>query len=362
MADSLSSLYRPTPSAPAPTVAIDPQLGASVYAAGHLDHAVAALGHAVQRAHPHVRLWMRRHQRRGPHVKLRLHLPAATHADAPDPAEAVRATVDAAAATLFAALDARDPRDPDASRARDPATYDLVLDDHDEVEGLAPDRSIAWTQPRLHAVSYDAPALRGEAALRDALTQTHAAATDLVLDAYGPDGTGLPLAQRTGWLTRALASGLGALIPALDDTRSAAELRRIYLNYHSTWLLHSVRGNAAGAQEAIAVLDQRIARMDAAVTRLSTHAQQRYQRAGVHDDDPATWSAWRTAINKATTVARDACARHLAAIDPKALEAGVPAFAPLFRMFHGLSNLLDFRLVDEAFAHRLLLRAEEIEA
>jgi len=323
----------------------DPVLTANVYCAGGLDEvirrALLPSWREWERQSPDTcYLWFVRYRRCGEHLKVRLHAPAAQRT-------AAQRLFERSVANCFAEFGPAPPSA--AAPAAGPKAPAIDIEDEAEVD--YPDRTLLWTRYRRSHVSLGGKPFLDDDDYAARLTACLGQACELVLAAAEAAPLSHRLRQNT--LLRALIAGLAAL--GLD-----APQRSDYLIYHRDWLLRFtlVRNQveAEKAREFLDVFDRRAA--GTTIEQLARMAEAQWRGDG---DKAAPWEAsrWQRALSELV--------RHLALFrgdpeyctDPFATD---PAFPPVFKVFHGLANQLGLNMVDEAFAHHLLLRATSGES
>jgi hypothetical protein len=168
----------------------------------------------------------------------------------------------------------------------------------------------------------------------------------------GPDGL-FPHRLRQSTLLKALIGGFAALG---FSPRARAE----YLPYHRDWLLRFVlpkdrRSEVEPVQQFHQIFQQRLAGMASAVNSLRQAALAQWRPANTMQTGGAGADAeWRCSLVDLLQYIRPFCSDPDYQLDPFATD---PAFSPIFKVFHGLANQLGLNLVDEGFAHHLLLAA-----
>ncbi|MEM6794271.1 MAG: lantibiotic dehydratase C-terminal domain-containing protein [Acidobacteriota bacterium] len=127
----------------------DPLVTANLYCAGESDRAIVRVLGPLQRqpGDSSRSLWFMRSRRRGEHLKIRLHC---SEREAPR----LEAQLLERSASFFAELDAEQ-----RSSQRDPARKSggAAIDEEDEIEGLAEDRSLLFTTYRRSPVALGGP-------------------------------------------------------------------------------------------------------------------------------------------------------------------------------------------------------------
>lgn len=284
-------------------------------------------------------LWLVRYARGGEHLKIRVH-------GAPDLEPAVRDLlrqgVDEFLAGIGPALDGAE---------RLVAQDSPPIDDEDRAPEPAPDRSFLFTTYRRSHVS-----LGGEPFLSDdrycaAITLALSRGSDLVLDAFASQGEVLSYGQRQRLLIKALLAGIAAL-------RFSGEKAAEYLAYHRDWLVRfpllQNGGDEQAAVESLTRFEQQAAKAGATIETLRSTTRQWWTGKGF---DPAVYpegAAWGQAITDLYDYVSQFRDDPSYRLDPFSDD---PGFTPVFKVFHGLANLLGLKWRDEAFVYHLLIQA-----
>jgi hypothetical protein len=338
----------------------DPVRSANIYCAGHLDGLIARVAAPAWRDLHRAGetdgsyFWLMRYGKRGEHLKLRLHGPAAI-------APHFESLLAPAAAAYFAAL-------PPA--AAPPEKKGWVgappIDAEDDEDADAADRSLVWTHYGRSHVSLGGKPFLTDDRYAELMTRCLAAGCEVVLALDFGDEDRLPHRIRQTTLLKALIGGLAAL--GFD-----AGQRADYLAYHRDWLLRFIlprdrRSEADPVEQLRRHFDTRVDGMGSGLTvigdaaRASWVADSAVVAEGAGDASGATGYGgaatpdlvWRRSLANLLAYIRPFCADPDYQLDPFASD---PAFAPLFKVFHGLGNQLGLNLAEEAFAHHILLRA-----
>ncbi|HEY0512809.1 MAG TPA: lantibiotic dehydratase C-terminal domain-containing protein [Thermoanaerobaculia bacterium] len=323
----------------------DPVLTANIYGAG-LD---AALFGAVApfwrelRTHDPERLcylWVMRYDRRGEHLKVRVHGPESL---LPLQRELLAAKTNAFLAAL------PEPAESPAG----PGSAGPPIDPEDA--GAPLDRALLWTTYRRSHISLGGKPFLDDDRYAALLTRCLAGGCDLMLALEPGPGGSLSSTQRRNTLVKALIEGLAALgFPAAK--------RADYLAYHRDWLLRlMVPKHMAADPESSARLrnffDAQIARMEgslAALGRIAAAAWDGGERALRSPQEVDPVAGWRRSLAGLLAHVSPLCLDPDYRLEPFASD---PVFAPVFKVFHGVANQLGLKRQDEAFTHHLLLRA-----
>lgn len=326
------------PAAPA-TRFPDPVWTANLYCAGRLDEVVRRVVAPFRRelAGAESYLWMMRYGRGGEHLKVRL------HATEPHGA-AARDLLEALAGRCFAALGA-----PDGEPVKAPGNPPPPVDPEDEAAGGHPDRSLLWTQYRRSLAALAGQPLLTDDTYAALATRCLGRGCDLALAALDEE---LSPVHRLPSLLQALVGGLAA--PGLP-----AGARAAYFAFHRDSLVRSflVRRNAGPdkAAELVAQLDRRQQAMGSFPASLRNLAEREWNAAGGAEGTAAdAGAAWRTALADLLQYLARFRGDPDYRLDPFAEDAAFPA---LFKVFHTFANQLGVGVLDEAFAHHLLLAA-----
>lgn len=329
----------------------DPVVTANVYCSGRLDEVIVeAMVPFRDRlretdAERAADLWLARYAKGGEHLKVRVHGPQ----ELAEPAAALlRDSVEPALARIGQRPEGEERLSRPAAPPID--AEDRAAEDH-------PDRSLLFTRYGRSHVTLGGEPLLSDDEYRARMTGCLARGSDLVLDAFAEQG--VPgHGQRQRLLLKALIAGIGALGFPLEKGAS-------YLAYHRDWLVRFPllkRGaEPEEAQETLARLEQRAAKAAATVATLAdTVAGVWVERtaagdaadAEVADNDGGTpWGTALAALAAYVSRFRDEPDYRL---DPFAPDV---VFNPVFKAYHNLANQLGLKMLDEAFAHHLLLRA-----
>jgi Lantibiotic biosynthesis dehydratase C-term len=321
----------------------DPLLTANIYCDNRLDElvhrVVAPFWQEIKAQDPQGSsyLWIMRYTRRGEHLKLRLHGPAAMR-------PLMQRLLGEALERYFGSVES--PREGVARRV---ATKSPPIDIQDQVEGIHPDRAFLWTDYRRSHVS-----LAGEPFLLDdrytaLFTRCLSRGCERVLQTLRPDSSGeIPRNVRQTTLVRMLIDGLAGL-------RFTAEQRASYLAYHRNWLVRFTllrrQADPEKAVEALAQFDRRLEKMESQMNALRSILDDQREGTGKPSDE-----LWSSSLADLMQYVRSLCMSPDYQIDPFASD---PLFVPLFKVLHGIANQFGVPMLDEAFSHHLLLRLAE---
>jgi hypothetical protein len=314
----------------------DPSETANVYCAGRLDDLIAQgilpFWNELQHHDPQRcwRLWLVRYGCGGEHLKVRLHGPE-------EQRPLVRRLLADAVHAFFAGLG---PAPPSVAARSDAPPIDA----EDSVAVDYPDRTLLWTSYRRSQISLGSEPYLLDNRYTALLTRCLAEGTDRTLDSLSGGGTTSHSLRQTT-LLKALISGLSVIGPAADGRLS-------YLAYHRDWLLRFTllksRADSAKAAELLAHFERRIETMGPTLDQL------RRIVATEATGDEGVDTSWRGALRNLLEYITPLGLDPRYHVDAYASE---PNFVPLFKVFHGLANQLGLKMLDEAFAHQLLLRA-----
>ncbi len=323
----------------------DPVLTASLYCAGWLDqavfHAVAPFWQELRR---HDReglcyLWLMRYGKGGEHLKVRIHGPQPLR-------PLMRSLLEERAIHFLGSLPKEEA--PPRSQERVPA----IDVEEEENDGDLPDRMLLWTSYRRSHVSLGGKPFLSDDRYAALLTRCLASGCERVLALEPGAGGSLLHRGRQAALLSALLSGLAAL-------GFTAEKRVEYLAYHRDWLLRYLvpqnwRSEAEPVTQLQRRLDERVDAMAGSLLPLQTALDREW--GGSWTAQP--WNGglpapWKRSLADLLAYVSPLCRDPDYHLDPFASD---PAFAPVFKVFHGLANQLGLRQTDEAFTHHLLLR------
>jgi hypothetical protein len=319
----------------------DPALTANIYCASSLDgvlfRAVAPFWRELRPHDPErlCGLWVMRYSRGGEHLKVRLHGPERYRS-------LLRETLEGRVNDFIASL----PESP--IRERSAGGRPPAIDAEDDVDSDHPDPSFLWTTYRRSQISLGGKPFLTDDRYAALFTRCLCAACELVL-AQEPAGQGTlphPVRQRT--LLKALIAGFAALGFPVGK-------RRDYFAYHRDWLLRSVlpkdrRLEPEAIEQLCRRLDEQAATMGSSRLSLRGAAEEEWNGRGARREGGPD-APWRQSLAALLEYVSPLCRDPDYRLDPF---AGDPAFAPLFKVFHGLANQLGLKPLDEAFAHHLL--------
>lgn len=316
-----------------PTAA-DPFLSASLFAAGHLDSAIAKVLLPLAAAEPEASFYFLRYGRGIEHLKLRF---------LGDPARApqLRQKLTELAETFFGELATFEP-----AVVGDPAKQPPAIDVEDEDLSLARDRSLLFTTYRRSYIPFAGPPFLGDDALMARASALLCRQSRLYFTLYD---TGETPSHKTrqNCLLRLIATGL----PAFGIAETAWPT---YLHYHRDWLIRWTLGAFAADQQdrlapAIEKFDQLAQASSAAFGSLRS-----FFTASAKPFLPPHQEDLRNALGDLGHRAREVGATAAPDIDPYTSDA---SFLPLFKALHMAANALGLKMRDEAFAHHLLAAA-----
>jgi hypothetical protein len=310
----------------------DPVLTASLYHAGHLDevirNVVVPLRRELRRQDdPASYLWFMRYSRGGEHLKIRLHEAEPCGAEARDLLGRLAEGYLAALGHPGGQAVGAKPLPP--------------VDPEDEAEGGYPDQSLLWTRYRRSAAFLAGKPLLSDDTYAALATRCLGRASDLALAALDED---LSPNHRQISLLEALIEGLGTL-------GLTADLRSSYFAFHRDCLIRALllpRGvGAEKGAELMAQLDGWQQGLGSFSASLREVAEEEWD--GADDEEDSTWGSSLSDLFGYVSQFRENPEYQL---DP--FSEG-PGFPTIFKVFHGLANQLGLSLIDEAFAHHLLL-------
>jgi hypothetical protein len=320
----------------------DPRLTANLYCSGLLDRAihdvVAPFWRELGQDDPDELsyVWVMRYGKGGEHLKVRFHGPEELEPLA-------RRRLSELAGSFLAALP--EPTGPPLKPGWVGAP---PIDDLDNTATDHPDRTFQWTTYGRSHVSLGGKPFLLDDQYRTLMTRCLAQGCEMVL-ALEVDPQGVfPHRLRQSTLLKALIAGLGAL-------GFSPEARAEYLAYHRDWLLRFMlpkdrRSEVEPTQQILQLFQQRLGGMAGSIPTLRQAAMAQWNPAG---REPSR-SAWGRSLSSLLEYIRPFCSDPDYQLDPFATD---PAFSPVFKVFHGLANQLGLNLVDEGFAHHLLLTA-----
>jgi hypothetical protein len=315
----------------------DPVVSANLYCAGRLDEVIRTVVVPFRRELLDASdddsgeyLWMMRYGRGGEHLKIRLH--------ATEPRGAMaRNLLEELAGRCFSTLGANG--EPARAASGSPPA---PIDHEDEAEDGHPDRSVLWTQYRRSLASFAGKPLLADDTYAALATRCMGRGCDLALAALDEE---LSPIHRLLSLLQALVGGIGGIGSLPADSRAA------FFAFHRDGLVRSllVRRNAGPdkAAELLAQFERRQQAMGSFPDSLRNLAEKEWNGADGED-------AWRSSLADLYRYVAQFRGDPEYRLDPFAEDAVFPV---LFKVFHGLANQLGIGLLDEAFAHHLLLAA-----
>lgn len=327
----------------------DPILSASLLAPDALDRALVEVVHplledlATLDGDGRTYLWVMRYGKGGQHLKLRVHGPR-------ELAERLR---DALAERAEAWL-----RDNPPSPETEPNPAAQAAPSVDPEDDEPWDGGLRWTTYRRNYVNLAGPPFLDDDRYASLATECLGRGCAQAIPALrlGPDGR-VPGPMRQQILLRLLIPGLGSL--AFEARR-----RLDYLAYHRDWLIRFCLPPGSGEEQVAMVrgrLDQQLARMAPAVAQIRTAIESLWGEGagsvaeGAEDQAADPWcDALRQLRLHTEELGRDPRFH----IDPQTDD---PVFAPLFKTFHGMGNVVGIPPLEEAFTHHLLLHAAGAE-
>ena len=286
-------------------------------------------------------VWVVRYGRCGEHLKVRVHAPEQCR-------PRLQESLAIHAGALFAALG-----EPVTTGRPEPEPEVAVppIDIEDAATVNFPDRSLLWTQYRRSHISLGGKPFLDDDHYVTLITICLGQACERVLGAFASRGE-ISHSHRQTVLLDSVINGLAAV-------GLTAGMRAAYLEFHRDWLLRfNLVRNRVDAERTRAFLDRFERRAESAVTVLS---QLRDMTAEHWSEPPckaaratACHGTWGRSLLDLLDYVRPLSADPDYHLDPFADD---PAFPVLFKTLHGLANQLGLKMLDEALAYHLLLRA-----
>ena len=329
---------------PSPPAFADPVLTANVYCERRQDHflheALAPFWREARRLEGErdSYLWLVRYGRCGEHVKVRLHAPE-------DSREALAALLTKAVETYFAEQEPPEPEPRKDWSSLPP------IDEQDQAEQDYPDRTLLWTRYQRSHVSLGGKPFLDDDRYAALMTRCMGGGCEIVLSSLALDATGrTPHTLRQSILLNLLLAALPTLCPDLDE-------RREYLGYHRDWLVRfSLAKRQTDSDKAAEIRkyfdDQVTATAASALEPLRARIAEQW-RPGAEAGLPEV-EAWRSSLSDLRAYVEPLAAQPGYRLDPFAAN---PAFAPYFKVLHGMANQVGLNMLNEAFTHHLLLQA-----
>lgn len=322
-------------------LSVDPLVSASIYAEGLLDfvfhQGLQPFWRLVREAGLDCLPWLMRYGRRGEHWKVRLHA-------SPRDEEALRGTLTRCTQGAFSMLAGGSA---DSSRAfwKDSPP----LDAEDSTPDLQPDRSLLWTSYRRHALTFGPDPFPRDDRWVERFIHTLSAGCRWLLDSSRPGEDGaVPFVGRQRSLLLLVATALNGDDFSLEETRS-------YLAYHRDTLIRYLLSNSEVDVDAkVAQILESFSRQTAAAEPMVTPILSCRRIPGERSEEAALlpWkSAFREAVKYLDTVGGEDDVRSL---DPFAEQSRFPL---VFKLFHGIANIIGMTKLSEACAFHLLLEA-----
>jgi hypothetical protein len=320
----------------------DPIVTANIYCSGRLDDVMLRAMVPFRRGlraltAPQIPyLWLIRYSRGGEHLKVRVH----------GPQEIEPAVKELLARTVEGCLAAIGPRPQE--EARRVRRESIPIDDEDRSPEDPPDRSLLLTHYGISQVSLGGEPFLSQERYRALMTLCLARGCDQVLDTLEGQQEILSHGQRQRTLLKALLSGLAAL-------RFPPEKAEAYLAYHRDWLIRfpllREGGDEQKAADHLALLERQAEKAAATVSSLRSAVQRSWTGTGASPEGGPPWGQALAGLHEYVSRFRDDPDYRL---DPFTNDQ---TFTPIFKAFHGLGNQLGLRMLDEAYAHHLLLMA-----
>jgi hypothetical protein len=322
----------------------DPVLTANIYCERRQDHFLTkALAPFWQEVHPleperDSYLWIVRYGRCGEHVKVRLHSPEHRR-------ESMAALLTRAVESYFA------EHEPPQPATRKDWSSLPPIDEQDQAEYEYPDRTLLWTRYQRSHVSLGGKPFLDDDRYAALMTRCMGEGCEIVLSSLVLDATDqTPHTIRQSTLLKLLPSALQALCPNMDE-------RKEYLTYHRDWLIRfSLAKRKADPFKTAEILkyfdDQVAATTASALTPLRAVVAAQW-RPGAEAHQPELWG-WRSSLSSLRAYVEPLAGQPGYRLDPFAVN---PAFAPYFKVLHGMANQVGLNMLNEAFTHHLLLQA-----
>jgi hypothetical protein len=322
----------------------DPVLTANIYCTGLLDHIIYdAIENFFRRlreldTEKNYYLWTVRYGRCGDHLKVRLHGPEEHKAF-------LQAMLAESVASCFKNLP--EPAAPSTQKRMEAPPVDV----EDEADQDYPDRTLLWTRYRRKDISLARRPFYPDDRYAALATRCLGRACEIVLASLKPREPGGPVPHRLRQTTL-----IKSLILGLAGLEFSAAARSAYLAFHRDWLLrfalHKNNADATKSGEILDRFDERVDGLGDYRETLRKAAHKEWQgEGGAREELFTAWQGALADLLRYVEPCRDDPAYH---VDPFASD---PVFVPVFKVFHGLGNQLGLNMLDEAFAHHLLLRA-----
>jgi hypothetical protein len=329
----------------------DPSLTANLYCAGRLNevifHVVRPAWRRFQDGDPEELwyLWFMRYGKGGEHLKIRAHGPAEGRA-------LLTGLLIQSAEAYFSSLEPVDE-----VLQRDPWEGAPPIDAQDNVSTRHPDRSLLWTDYLRSHISLGGKPLLLDDRYAALATECLARAAEIAFQAIEPDEHGnFPHQRRQSTL-------LGGLISSMAALGFTCQQRSAYLQYHRDSLLRFlVRKNKdpfAKVRETLGRFHLQASKMGDSFHRLESLAREQWEQGPRDAQSDRPEARWCRSLVRLQRHISPLCQDPDFHLDPFSLD---PTFPPLFKTIHGFANHLGIALADEAFAHHILLVANDPEA
>jgi len=320
----------------------DPVVTGSIYCSGHLSEVLLRAMVPLRRGlrtldHGQLSyLWCMQYSKGGQHLKVRIHGPREIEL-------ASRQLLQQVAEDCLTAIG---PRPPHQDRLVRPEA--VPIDEEDRSSEAPPDRSFTFTRYGRSHVSLGGEPFLSQDRYRALMTLCLARGCDQVLDALESQGEVFSHVQSQRLLLKALLSGMAAL-------RFPPAKAEAYLAYHRDWLIRfpllRKGGDGQEAAAAVAYLERQAEKASATVKSLRSLVESRWTGTGDSPEGSTPWGrAMADLLDYISRYRDDPSYRQ----DPFAEDL---TYSPIFKVFHGLSNLLGFKALDKAYAYHLLLQA-----
>lgn len=321
----------------------DPVLTANLYCRERLDQVVQQVVLPLSRdlsaidATGASYVWGIRYGRCGEHLKVRVHAPEQLR-------PRLQESLSVHAGAFFTALG-----EPATTGGPEPEPEVAVppIDVEDAAAANYPDRSLLWTQYRRSHISLGGKPFLADDHYVALMTTCLGRGCERMLDAFANKGE-ISHSYRQTILLDSLINGLAAVGFTVGQ-------RAAYLEFHRDWLLRfNLVRNRVDAEKTRAFLDRFERRAETAVTALNQLRDMTAEHWAEPPREAACHGTWGHSLLDLLEFVRPFSANPDYHIDPFATD---PVFPILFKALHGFANQLGLKMLDEALAYHLLLRA-----
>jgi hypothetical protein len=321
----------------------DPIITANIYCSRYIDDllrdAVAPYRIAMRDTNDDSFLWFFRYGKRGEHLKLRVHAPAARR-------DVLRANLEQTISRFLESIaDAPLPAKRISKSALPSVDAEDALDDD------YPDRSLLWTTYRRSPVIVGDPIYAQDDRHMTLFTRALAASADFLLAEV------LPASREPGYLQHRQSSFLKLIIAGIASTGLETTQWSVYFRYHHDWLIRHLLSQVSLGVDAAALNAELTGHVDKvrgaipALARIMTAHQAERHGGNAPSGRLATW---RGAVHDFFSFVQRYRGRPEYDRDPYTDDH---SFLPLFKVLHACANQLGFRISNEAFLYRLLIEA-----